>query len=339
MNSQGRTRQRLEEAEIATLRAKELAQELLSLSKGGAPLKQPVDLSELLRTCAHFSFQGTSIECGFDFPSDVSMVEADPGQISRAFSNLFNNAKEAMPNAGTVEVRIVNETIGKDEHPILPAGKYVIVSIKDQGAGISSKILPKIFDPYFTTKKRGSGMGLTVVYATVKRHGGVVEVESTSGKGATFRIFLPASDSLPKAKVADREASIGTHARILVMDDQDAILDVSGEMLKALGHEVGLARDGMEAVDMYKMSMIKERKYDLVIMDLTIPQGMGGKEAVVRLHEIDPSAKVIVSSGYSNDPVMSNFDEHGFVAVLHKPYSMDDLAGTIAKALSADSGR
>ncbi|MDW5561969.1 MAG: CHASE4 domain-containing protein [Methanomassiliicoccus sp.] len=336
LGSVSRACDRLEDTEIAALRAREIAQELLSLSRGGEPIKQPVNVQEILRTCAHFSFQGTKVKYEFHFPDDLSSINADPGQISRVFFNLFINAKDAMPDGGSVEVSATNFILDHSGINSLSPGKYVSITVKDSGPGIPIDVLPKIFEPYFTTKKTGAGMGLYVVFATIKRHGGAIVVESTVGKGTAFHVYLPASGTIP-AKAPERlpvPKSIHSQngARVLIMDDQDAILDVTSDILHELGYEVGMARDGNEALQQYRKSMDEGRKYDLVIMDLTIPQGMGGKEAVKRLLEIDPKAKAVVSSGYSEDPIMANYKAYGFVGVLPKPFQMNDLANEVQKA-------
>lgn len=276
-----RAQDRLDETEVAAVRAKEIAQGLLSLSRGGDPIRQPFALNELLRSWAHFSFQGSNIECRYDIPSDIWNVFADSSQINRVFFNLFINAKDAMPNGGTMEVSAQNCDLTTTPHNDLKPGLYVLVKIKDTGNGIPPKILNKIFEPYFTTKKTGSGMGLYIVYATVKRHGGLVEVESIVGVGTTFRVYLPASDVSSTRAPLQMEATSPEHpgrARVLLMDDQDAVLGVTSEILKELGYDVGMARDGQEALDMYRRSMEEGDKYSAVIMDLTIPQGMGGGE-------------------------------------------------------------
>ena len=336
LGSVSRACDRLEDTEIAAIRAKEIAQELLSLSKGGEPIKHDVSVQELLRTCAHFSFQGSKVKYNYHFPDDLPLIDGDPGQISRVFFNLFINAKDAMPEGGSVEVSAANYRIDQLGPNTLAPGKYVMISVKDSGPGIPSDVLPKIFEPYFTTKKAGAGMGLYVVYATIKRHGGTIEVESTVGQGTTFRVYIPASDAAP-AKTLERLAvkkdlACQNNARVLVMDDQDAVLDVTCDILHELGYEVGMARDGNEALQQYRASMENGRKYDLVIMDLTIPQGMGGKEAIKRLLEIDPHARAVVSSGYSEDSIMANYKEYGFIGVLPKPFRMDDLVNAVRKA-------
>ncbi len=332
-------RQRLDDTEVAATRAKEIAQGLLSLSKGGEPIRQSMELVELLRSWASFSMQGTNIECKFDLPSDTWSVNADPGQISRVFFNLFINARDAMPQGGVLEVTAKNCDRIPAASRGVTSGRYVQVEVKDTGNGIAPAILQKIFEPYFTTKTTGSGMGLYVAYATVKRHEGQIEVESTQGVGTTFRILLPASDAptapVPQANKVPVPLCLG-NARVLIMDDQDAVLGVTSEILMELGYEVGMARDGQEALDMYKRSMDEGSKFSAVIMDLTIPQGMGGREAIRRLLEMDPSARAIVSSGYSTDPIMANPSAYGFIGVLPKPYRLDEVAQAVKKACSEE---
>jgi PAS domain S-box-containing protein len=335
------TIERLNNTEIAALRAKDIALELMSLARGGEPIRQHLNIVELIKSTAGIFHHYPKIQYRFTIPSDVIMVDIDPGQISRAFANLFVNAKDAMVDGGLVEVSVSYCEFAGGEHYPLAAGRYVLVTVKDSGTGIPPDVLPRIFDPFFTTKECGYGMGLSVVYATIKRHNGTVEVDSILGKGTTFRIFLPASETIStneesqKVNYVRRECNV--NGRVLLMDDQDVVIDIASEMLRVLGYEVGISRDGAEALEAYRESMLQDRRYDVVIMDLTIPQGMGGKEAVKRLLKIDPNAKVIVSSGYSSDPVMANYYEHGFIGVLPKPFDLSQLAQAVQKGCSWDS--
>jgi CheY-like chemotaxis protein len=242
-----------------------------------------------------------------------------------------------MPRGGTVEVSASNIINNSNDRPNLEPGRYVEITIKDEGMGIPKEVLPKIFEPYFTTKVKGYGLGLSVVYATVTRHHGSVEVESKEGKGTTFRIYLPVTDDQPSEPLTEEAIISRGHGRILVMDDEEYVLDVITELLRALGYDVGVARDGKEAVKEYARAMEAGQKYDVVLMDLTNNRGMGGKEAIVELLHIDRSARAIVSSGYSNDPVMADHAKYGFVGVLPKPYKLEELAMSIKQTLATDN--
>jgi CheY-like chemotaxis protein len=327
----------LEEAELAILQAKEIAQELLSLAKGGSPIRKPVAIPELLKVASNHPFLNSNVDCNIQIPSGLWIAYADPGQMGRVFTNLFLNAKDAMPRGGTVEVSASNIINNSNDRPNLEPGRYVEITIKDEGMGIPKEVLPKIFEPYFTTKVKGYGLGLSVVYATVTRHHGSVEVESKEGKGTTFRICLPVTDDQPSEPLTEEAIISRGHGRILVMDDEEYVLDVITELLRALGYDVGVARDGEEAVKEYARAMEAGQKYDVVLMDLTNNRGMGGKETIVELLHIDRSARAIVSSGYSNDPVMADHAKYGFVGVLPKPYKLEELAMSIKQTLATDN--
>jgi CheY-like chemotaxis protein len=281
-------------------------------------------------------FLNSNVRCDISIPPGLWTAYADPGQMGRVFTNLFLNAKEAMPQGGAVRVSAANIIAESDDHSLLQPGRYVEVTIRDEGMGIPKDVLPKIFEPYFTTKVKGYGLGLSVVYATVTRHKGSIEVESEEGKGTTFRICLPVTDEQPSGPTAEEaELSLG-QGRILVMDDEEYILDVISDLLRALGYEVGVARNGEEAVKEYKRAMDAQRKYDIVLVDLTNNKGMGGKQAMDELLAVDSSVRAIVSSGYSNDPVMADHAKYGFVGVLPKPYKLEELALSIEQAMAVD---
>ena len=297
--------ERLVETEKAIGRAKDLTKQLLTFSKGGAPVKQVTSLSDLLRDTAGFVLTGSNVKCIYRISPELHNVEVDQGQISQVISNLVVNAKEAMPEGGVLEISAENVILRPGEHPSLDAGAYVKLMVRDSGVGIREENLPKIFEPYFTTKRMGSGLGLSIAYSILLKHDGSIEVSSRPGMGTTFSILLPACSEAPSQESPVHEVK-GT-GRVLLMDDEEAILDVTSEILKHLGYEVDTSHDGLEAVEKYRRAFASGQRFDAVIMDLTIPGGMGGKEAVKKLREIDPEVKAIVSSGYSNDPVMSEF--------------------------------
>jgi CheY-like chemotaxis protein len=264
-------------------------------------------------------------------------VEVDAGQISQVIQNLFINAGQAMPEGGVILTRCENAIISAEDALPLRDGRYVKISVTDQGGGIPEEHLGKIFDPYFTTKKQGSGLGLASSFSIVKRHDGFIAVESVAGVGATFTIFLPATQKELSLESAEKENSYLAKGKILVMDDEEAVRDVLGIMLQKSGYEVEFACGGEEAIGMYRKALSGPNPFDAVIMDLTIPGGMGGKEAIRILREMDPQVRSIVSSGYSNDPVMANFREYGFSGVISKPYRMTELGEKLRIVLTGSS--
>jgi PAS domain S-box-containing protein len=325
--------ERLKQAEKACVRAQGLTQQLLTFSKGGVPLKEVTDLSRLVRECCLFALRGTNIRCEFDFADDQWPTEVDQGQISQVIDNLVINASHAMTEGGLIQVRGRNVVVSLDDGLPLEPGKYVRISLKDHGVGISKEHLPRIFDPYFTTKQTGSGLGLATSYAVITRHGGLITVESELGAGSTFHIYLAASDKEMKDQQdSDQQPEPGI-GRILLMDDEELIRDLGEELLSLLGYEAVLARDGKEAVELYKKAYESRRPFDAIIVDLTVPGGMGGSEVVKILREFDPDLKAIVSSGYSNDPVMADYKSFGFYDVVAKPYTVNELSETLKKII------
>jgi PAS domain S-box-containing protein len=334
LNPKDPTYQRLTEAERATLRAKDLTQQLLTFSKGGAPIMHPASLVELVKVSADFAVQGSHTRCEFSIPSTLWTAEVDEGQISQVINNMVINAQQAMPDGGTILIRAKNTTVRSDHHLPLPEGRYVLISITDSGVGISEDHLTKVFDPFFTTKPNGSGLGLSTSYLIVKRHSGHIKVKSEIGKGTTFSIYLPASTkSAPSIKrIEDDVARPGT-GRILLMDDEALLREPLTQVLSGLGYYVNAAKDGAEAIDLYKKAFDAGRPFDAVILDLTVPGGMGGRETIAKLRELNPDVKAMVSSGYSDDPVMAQYREHGFVGVVTKPYPIHALSDLLRRFL------
>jgi PAS domain S-box-containing protein len=329
---------RLTEAEIATLRASELARQLLTFSKGGAPIKKLVSIQSVIEHSVQFALSGSNIQSQFFFQEGLWPVEIDEGQIGQVVQNLVINAQQAMPSGGTIRVEAKNLTINENAVPgvSLRKGDYLFISVQDKGTGISKEHLSKIFDPYFTTKQKGSGLGLSITYSIIQRHHGYITVESNPGVGTTFFIYLPASSkALLSQEKLEVEAMTQGKARILVMDDEEGILRVAEEILKSLGYETDLAKNGTEAVVMYKKAKDSGHPFDLVITDLTVPGDIGGVEILRRLKEIDPQVKVIVSSGYFNDPAMADFKGSGFSDCLIKPYRSFEISGTVKRVLKA----
>ena len=324
---------RLNEAEKAACRAQDLTQQLLTFSKGGAPVKRTVTVKELVEESVSFSLRGSRTLPVFFIPDDLWPAEADEGQMSQVFNNLVINADQAMPNGGKLRIFCRNAALAQDEVPPLAAGRYVKVSLIDQGMGIPREHLEKVFDPYFTTKQKGSGLGLATSYSIIKRHGGHISVESELGAGAAFHVYLPAAEREDGRARPETGASARGSGRVLIVDDEDMIRDVAAQILARQGYESACASDGQEALYLYEEAKRCGRPFHAVLMDLTIPGGMGGKEAMQKLLGIDPHARVIVSSGYSNDPLMAEFREYGFRGVVSKPYTVAKLCETVRRVL------
>ncbi|MFP5213788.1 MAG: PAS domain S-box protein [Acidobacteriota bacterium] len=321
--------QRLEATEKACFRAKDLTQQLLTFSKGGKPVKKTLRMGDLIRESVTFALRGSNVMCEFAIADDLRFVDVDEGQMNQVLNNLAINADQAMPDGGVIRVTAENVDAGPDAPPPLKPGRYVRISIEDHGGGIPQEHLTRIFDPYFTTKQTGSGLGLATAYSVINKHNGCLTLTSQLGRGTTFHIHLPASEheSLPAANARPRP--LAGSGRILIMDDEDIVREVLAEFLNHLGYEHASARNGFEAIALYRQGIQSGRPYDVVIMDLTIPGSMGGKEAVGHIREIDPKAKAIASSGYSNDPIMSEYKEHGFCGVLGKPYRIEELGNLL----------
>jgi PAS domain S-box-containing protein len=323
----------LREAERASYHARELTQQLLTFAKGGAPVKSTVSLEHLVRDSAGFAMRGSNVRCDFRFGEDLLPVDVDAGQMGQVFNNLLINACQATPEGGTIKIDAQNVDIRSAEGMPLPEGKYVKISIRDHGTGIPEEHLQRIFDPYFTTKQKGSGLGLSIVHSVIRNHSGNITVESRLGVGTTFIIYLPASTEKVVRKELKGESHIPGRGRVLLMDDEEIVRKVSGEILKEMGYEVELASDGEEAIRLYKTAMASSRPFDAVIMDLTVPGGMGGKEAIQKLREADPEVKAVVSSGYSQDPIMARYKEYGFCEVIAKPFSSIELGQIMRKVI------
>jgi PAS domain S-box-containing protein len=331
----------LDKAEEVSLRSKELTQRLITFSKGGSPRKSRVSISRLIMDSASLILSGSNVRCDFSFPDDLWPVDVDEGQVRQVIGNLMQNAREAMPEGGVVTVRAENVTAreaGIPEGHLQGEDRYLAISIEDKGRGIPGENLQRIFDPYFTTKQmgphKGLGLGLTIAHSIVEKHDGRVEVESQAGKGTTFRIYLPASADLQGKGEASAPPVPVPGTRILVMDDEEVIRDVVGHMLSRLGYEVTFACDGAEAIRIYEEAKASGRHIGGAILDLTIPGGMGGRETIRKLREIDPEVRAAVSTGYSDETILSDYREYGFRGVLPKPYKIDDLRRVLQELLS-----
>ena len=318
------------EAEDASLRAKDLTQELLTFSKGGEPIKRTISISKLIKDTVNFTIRGTNVTCKFEIPDNLYNIDGDDVQITQVISNIIINADQAMLKGGTIRVRCENVTISSEnENTTLPENKnFIRISIEDHGTGMPKEQISLIFDPFFTTKEKGSGLGLATAYSIIKKHGGKITVESEVGTGSTFYIYLPAAQKKvsPKADMdVIEKPSEGSGERILVMDDDENIRFLLSEILTSYGYMTESACDGAQAIELYKKAYESTNQFDLVILDLTIPAGIGGKETIKELIRIDPDVKGIVSSGYSNDAIMANYRQYGFSGVISKPYRPDDL--------------
>jgi len=321
-------------AEKASLRAQDLTRQLLTFSKGGAPLKKTSDIADLVREAAGFALRGSRVKYELSLAPDLKLAEVDEGQISQVIHNLAINADHAMPEGGTVSIACSNCDVGASDVLPLREGTYVRISVTDHGVGIPRAHLTKIFDPYFTTKQKGSGLGLATSYSIVKKHGGHITVNSEQGVGTTFDIYLPASrETKVKDKLSEGALRWGT-GTVLLMDDEPEVRETTGAVLRKLGYEVAFAVDGTDAIEQYRRALDTGRPFGLVIMDLTVPGGMGGKETLKRLREIDPGVKAIVSSGYSNDPIMADFGSHGFNGVVAKPFRIKDLGDEVYRVMN-----
>jgi PAS domain S-box-containing protein len=315
----------LSRAEKATQRAGALTQQLLTFSKGGEPIRMSTNIIELLKDSTTFVLSGSKVLVTYDIQKDLWPVDADRGQISQVFQNLTLNALEAMHDGGILQIYASNEHIGEKNNQTLKPGKYIKLIFADKGTGIKKDNLDKIFDPYFTTKKTGNGLGLSATYSIISKHHGFIEVDSEPGTGTRISIYLPTSEKSPSNEILIDEKILPGKGRILIMDDEESIRDVIKESLTGIGYQVDVTENGDETIQYYLEAIKKNLPYDAVILDLTIPGGKGGKETMQEIHKINPTAKVIVSSGYSQDPIMADYKKYGFVGVIPKPYNIYEL--------------
>jgi PAS domain S-box-containing protein len=339
LQSDSRTVKRLEEAEKACLKAKGLTQQLLAFAKGGAPIKTTASVYDLIKDAADLPLRGSNVDMELDVSRDVWPIDVDAGQIGQVIGNIVLNAQQAMPEGGTIEVEAQNTFISAQDPIAAPPGRYVRISITDHGPGIPPENLRRIFDLYFTTKPKGSGLGLATAFVILNNHGGAITVDSKPEEGTTFHLVLPASQGEITATTMSERPLLSGQGRILLMDDEEAIRDLAGDLLNMLGYDVEVARDGQECLDIFCEAIESHQPFDAVILDLTIPGGMGGSATVKRLKEIDPGVKAIVSSGYSDDPVMANYNECGFSGVIPKPYDMVEVGRVLAMVISDKAGR
>lgn len=330
------SRQRLLTAMGSVEQTKDLTNRLITFSRGGGPHRKKFDVAEILRDAVHRTIKGTDVRVKFDFTENLWPVEADEHQMKQCFYNLTANAMEAMPLGGNLAIRTENTLIPAGEFPDVKGGSCLKITFSDDGIGIPDEHLSKIFDPYFTTKEmasqKGMGLGLSVCYSVLKKHNGHITVKSQPGKGTSFVLYLPARGDLAKGKEIKKVASTGP-VRVLVMDDEPHIRLIMRVYLERLGYEVTDVMDGQKAIDVYAKAFTSTMPFDLVILDLTIPQGLGGRLTIERLLKIDPSIKAIIASGFVDDPVIENFADYGFLGALKKPFKREEMKYLVKKIL------
>lgn len=333
-------REYLRDTEESINEATNLTRQLLTFARGGVPVKQSLDVETCVREAVLFSLRGSEAEAVFDFQDELNRIDADREQIVQVLQNMALNSVQAMSGGGRIKVGCSNVHLDRDNQADLKPGDYVRLSIKDDGEGIPDDDLKKIFNPYFTTKPDGTGLGLSTSYSIVKRHGGVIRVFSEEGIGTEFVIYVPSvtggGEKETEGSVKHGKDRTMGSARVLIMDDDPRVRQVLGSMLAALGHSVTESVDGREAVELYRQGMASGRPFDAVIMDLTVPGGMGGEAAIEELRKMDPDVKAIVSSGYANNPVLSSYGDYGFYGSLVKPYSLSLLRDELDSVLTLD---
>jgi len=329
-------REFLDQAASACQRAKFLSSQLLTFAKGGAPVRRVASITQLVTDAVHLARSGSPIAIELEIAEDLCSAQVDPGQIGQVLHNILINAREAMSGGGSIEVRAENIVF---QNNLGGADPHVRISIRDQGHGIPPDVLRRIFDPYFTTKRGGTGLGLATAYAIVVKHGGHLSVESTPGAGTVFTVDLPASLESPLSQAPMTFPMQTGSGRLLVMDDDEALRDLSKAVLTTLGYEVQTAGDGAEAVALYEKTKAAGKGFDAVLLDLTVTGGIGGLEAAAMLKQLDPSARLIVSSGYSDAPVMSHFAEYGFDAVILKPWTVKEMSEVLRRVLVEDPSK
>lgn len=319
----------------ATRSAQALTTHLLAFSRGGKPVKREFCLEKALRDIFSLATRGASAAHELSVQDGLWSVEGDEGQLKQAINNMLINALQAMPSGGTLNLTAGNAELSGGESP-LPPGKYVRVTVSDTGIGIPKEYLPRLFEPYFTTKTQGHGLGLSMTWSVIKNHGGHISASSEPGKGSRFEVLLPATGRLVKAGSAPVREVVKGAGRVLMLEDEDIVVRAARRMMSELGYECEVTADGAETLARYAEEKAAGKPFDAVIMDLTIPGGMGGKEAGAELRRLHPEAVIIVSSGYSEEPVMADYRAFGFDAVLPKPYRYEDLADTLSRLLRKD---
>jgi signal transduction histidine kinase/ActR/RegA family two-component response regulator len=329
----------LEEAKKFGFLARDLTAQLVTFSDGGTPVRKPMFLAELIKKSVQPALSSFNVRCDFSLAEDLWAVEVDAGQMGQVIRNVVLNACEATPPNGLIVVRAQNVLLRALEQASLPAGEYVRVSITDQGLGISKDALPKIFDPYFSTKQRGTqkgmGLGLTICHSVLQKHKGAITVESMVGSGTTFHIYLPAGRKLSGAEAAP--AGAFRAGKVLVMEDEEALREAMASTLSRIGHTVELAENGEQAIELCQTAKQLNRRFDVAILDLAVREGMGAQPAIQALLKIDPNVKGIVMSGNIGDPVMLQPERHGFMRALPKPFDGRKLREILSGVMGSSS--
>ncbi|MFC1504447.1 ATP-binding protein [Spirochaetota bacterium] len=326
----------LSRIETASLRASDLTQQLLTFSKGGVPVRHTASIGEFISESFSFALLGSQVKSRFKIGKNLWEADIDKGQMNQVINNLIINANQAMPDGGTITINAENVTIDSKSTVPLKKGRYIKIRIADTGIGISESLMPNIFDPYFTTKEKGSGLGLATSFSIIKNHEGYIAAESTEGAGTSFYIYLPASEKKKKGAARSEYTYIKGIGKILIMDNEDIVRNALVSMLVQLGYKAEYAKDGEEAIRIYTSATQEQKPFDAVIMDLTVPGGKGGKSTIKKLLEIDPRVKAIVSSGYANSPVMATYKKYGFKGVIIKPYKIEKLSEVLVSVLKAN---
>ena len=320
----------LAQAEKALHLSVNLTSQLLTFAKGGKPVKKMVAIRPLIENSVKLALSGSRCDFRLGIEEGLWPVEADEGQVSQVIQNIVLNAEQAMPSGGTVTITARNVNVCTESLPLLLSNERCVeIAISDTGIGIPEEHRSKIFDPYFTTKQKGSGLGLSTSYSIIRNHRGLITIDSELNRGSTFHIFLPATEGEVRANVSPELPRISQKAKILVMDDEDVVRNVLREMLSGLGHEVDLAEDGAVAVEKYRKAMESGCPFDVVILDITVRGGMGGELTIRKLKDLDPEVKAVVSSGYSDSVVISEYASYGFKAFLSKPFNLRELTTTL----------
>ncbi|MFP4056064.1 MAG: PAS domain S-box protein [Candidatus Brocadiia bacterium] len=329
----------LAQAQRSCREARHLTDRLLTFARGGAPIKRPTPIADLLRERADTAITRPEVHCQLHIPDSLWAIDGDAVQIGQVVLNLLTNAQEALPQGGLIELRAENVELGPGQVFDLPEGRYVRITVRDDGAGISPDDLGRIFDPYFTTREEGLGLGLAATYSIVKGHGGHIAVESKPGEGSAFAVYLPAAQALEPATPDEAAGPTAGHRRVLLMDDDSVIRRGARYLLQDHGYEVACAADGAEAIELYQRAAQEGKAFDAVVLDLVVAQGMGGLECIEKLARLDPIVRAVACSGYSDDPVMAEFRKHGFCAAVRKPYTDEELCAALEAAMRDEGER
>jgi signal transduction histidine kinase/CheY-like chemotaxis protein len=322
----------LMEAEKSAEQARELTRQLLTLAKGGKPIRRRGRLDDLIRDTAKFALRGSNIVPEFEFQDELYQAEFDEAQMGQVIHNIVMNARQAMEKGGVIRIAASNLNGDSVKTPPLGKGDFIRITVEDSGVGIPEGRLPHIFDPYFTTKPDGSGLGLTTTFSIIRNHDGYIHVESMPNVGSRFSVYLPAATAGPKNLISVRKAPVPGRGRVLLMDDEELVRNVATRMMVHLGYKVTCVRNGEEAVEEFERAHKGKDPYDIVVLDLTVPGGMGGLEAIGAIRAIIPDVRAIVSSGYSDDPVMAEYKKYGFDEVVIKPYKIEELSDALHRA-------